>query len=43
MARRWPFMSEENFRRLEQLRRKYDPAGVFHSYLMAPGPADAMA
>lgn len=25
--------SEANWRRLQELRRKYDPAGVFHSYL----------
>jgi FAD/FMN-containing dehydrogenase len=28
-----PFMAPENLRRLEQLRAKHDPDGLFHSYL----------
>ena len=28
-----PFMAAENLERLEQLRAKYDPGGLFHSYL----------
>lgn len=31
------FMSEENFRRLEEIRRRRDPEGLFCSYLIAEG------
>lgn len=31
------FMSEANFKRLEQLRAKWDPDGLFCSYLIDPG------
>jgi FAD/FMN-containing dehydrogenase len=34
VARPARFLSEENLARLEQLRAKYDPDGVFHSYLL---------
>jgi len=43
VARRFDFMSRESFARLERLRAEHDPEGRFHSYLMAPGPADTMA
>jgi len=35
--RAWPFLAEERLARLEQLRGKYDPDGVFPSYLLEPG------
>ena len=35
-ARPFPFMSDANYRRLEVLRRKYDPDGRFFSYMGAP-------
>jgi hypothetical protein len=31
------FLSEENFRRLEDIRRQRDPDGLFCSYLIATG------
>jgi FAD/FMN-containing dehydrogenase len=31
------FLSPVHWRRLEQLRARYDPDGLFHSYLAAPG------
>jgi len=33
--RPWPYLSGENARRLEELRAKHDPDGVFDSYLIA--------
>ncbi|MFF7982660.1 FAD-binding oxidoreductase [Streptomyces sp. NPDC007901] len=30
-----PFMAPQNLERLEQLRAKYDPSGLFHSYLLS--------
>jgi FAD/FMN-containing dehydrogenase len=38
--RPWPFLADANLRRLEHLRDRYDPTGVFHSYMGRP-PADA--
>ena len=35
-ARPFRFMSEENFRRLQSVRSKRDPAGMFHSYMGQP-------
>jgi FAD/FMN-containing dehydrogenase len=39
--RRARFLSDENLARLEELRAKHDPDGVFHSYLIAPAGGDA--
>ena len=35
-ARPFRFMSEENLKRLDKLRAKYDPQGLFHSYMALP-------
>ncbi len=35
-ARPFRFMSEENLKRLDRLRAKYDPQGLFHSYMALP-------
>jgi FAD/FMN-containing dehydrogenase len=35
-ARPFRFMSEANLRRLESLRAKHDPNGLFHSYMAVP-------
>ena len=35
-ARPFRFLAEANFRRLEALRSKYDPSGLFHSYMGVP-------
>jgi FAD/FMN-containing dehydrogenase len=34
-----PFMSSDNLRRLEELRRRWDPEGLFHSFMGLPGTA----
>jgi FAD/FMN-containing dehydrogenase len=42
--RRAPFMSDENTRRLEELREQFDPDGVFHGYMGSePTSTDAPA
>ena len=30
------FMATQHFRRLESIRRRYDPKGMFHSYMRIP-------
>ena len=35
VSRPWPYLSGENERRLEALRARHDPDGLFHSYLTA--------
>jgi hypothetical protein len=35
-ARPFRFLAEGNFRRLEAVRSKYDPSGLFHSYMGIP-------
>jgi len=35
-ARPFRFMSDDNFKRLEALRAKHDPQGLFHSYMAMP-------
>jgi len=35
-ARPFRFMADANYRRLEALRKKYDPTGVFHPYMGRP-------
>jgi len=34
--RPFKFMSDDNLKRLEALREKYDPQGLFHSYMAVP-------
>jgi len=36
-ARPFKFMADANLRRLETIRAKYDPGGLFHSYMGLPG------
>jgi FAD/FMN-containing dehydrogenase len=36
-ARPFRFMAETNFRKLQALRARYDPDGLFHSYMGLPG------
>jgi FAD/FMN-containing dehydrogenase len=38
--RPWPFLADANMRRLDHLRDRYDPTGLFHGYLRRP-PIDA--
>jgi FAD/FMN-containing dehydrogenase len=37
-ARPFKFIAEKNLARLETLRAKYDPGGLFHSYMAVPSP-----
>jgi hypothetical protein len=37
-ARPFKFIADKNLARLEALRAKYDPGGMFHSYMAVPSP-----
>jgi FAD/FMN-containing dehydrogenase len=39
-ARPFRFMAEDNFKRLQAIRAKYDPDGLFHSYMGAPSAGE---